>query len=135
MVNTQTPEDGERDFSRHKRIRTKEGMYLGTHPGTIFLGLIFLYSIFGLVEAAGDGDFGLAEGVDDLCFAEARSVVLKGHLLPRIVEAKAAQAVSISEFAEPVQLIVAQRGLQFVSNFHEGHGGIIPAAAISMNPF
>lgn len=86
-----------------------------------------------LVEAAGDGDAGLAEGVGHLCFAEARRVVFEGQLLPRIVETEAAQAVGVREFAELAQLVVAQRGLQFISDFHEGHGGIIPAAAISMN--
>ena len=87
-----------------------------------------------LVNSAGDGDFGLAEGVGDLRFAEARSVVFEGQLFSRIVEAKAAQAVSVGEFAEPAQLIVAQRGLQFVSNFHECHGGIISVAGeILMN--
>ena len=79
------------------------------------------------VEAAGDSDAGLAERVSHLGFAEARGVVLEGQLLPRIVEAKAAQAVSIRECAEMAQLVVAQRGLQFIGDFHECHEGIIPA--------
>lgn len=68
-----------------------------------------------------------------LAFAEARGVVFERQLLPRIVEAKAAEAVGIGEFTEMKQLVVAQRGLQFISNFYKGHGGIIPAAAIPMN--
>ena len=75
-----------------------------------------------LVNAAGDGDAGLAEGVGDLRLAEAGSVIFEGQLLPRIVEAKAAQAVGVGEFAEPAQLLVAQRGLEFVSHFDECHG-------------
>ena len=85
------------------------------------------------VEAPGDGDAGLAEGVGHLGFAEARCVVFEGQLLPRIVQAKAAEAVSVGEFAEPAQLVVAQKGLQFVSHFDECHGGIIPAAPVSTN--
>lgn len=97
-------------------------------------GVALIGFVVGLVEAAGDGDFGLAEGVDDLCLAESRSVVFEGHLLPRIVKAEAAQAVGVGEFAEPVQLVVAQRGLQFISHFDEGHAPIIPAAGeILMN--
>ena len=85
------------------------------------------------VEAPRDGDAGMAEGVGHLGFAETRSVVFEGQLLPRIVETEPAQAVSVGEFAEPAQLVVAQRGLQFVSHFDECHGGIIPAAAVSTN--
>ena len=70
------------------------------------------------VEAAGDGDAGLAESVGHLGFAEARGVVFEGQLFPRIVEAEAAEAVSVREFAEMEELVVAQRGLQFVSHFH-----------------
>jgi len=81
-----------------------------------------------LVEAAGDRDAGLAEGVSYLGFTETRGVVFEGQLLPRIVEAEAAKSIGVCEFAEMTQLIVAQRRLQFVGNFHECHGGIIPAA-------
>jgi len=87
-----------------------------------------------LVEATGDSDFGLAEGVGYLRFAEARRVVLERQLLLGVVETKAAQAVSVGEFAESAQLLVAQRRLQFVSHFHKCHRGIIPAVAeILMN--
>lgn len=85
------------------------------------------------VDAAGDGDAGLAEGVGDLRFAEARGVVFKRQLLFGIVEAEAAQAVGVGEFAELEQLILAQRRLEFIGDFDEGHGGIIPAPGGSLN--
>ena len=88
-----------------------------------------------LIEAAGDGDARLAEGVGYLRFAEARSVIFEGQLLPRIVEAESAEAVGVREFAELAQLIVAQRGLQFISDFHECHGGIIPAGERNLDEF
>jgi hypothetical protein len=78
-----------------------------------------------LAEAAGDGDPGLAQGVGHLRFAQARSVVFKRQLLFRIVQPEAAQAVSVGEFAEVAQLVVVQRGLQFIGDFDECHGGII----------
>lgn len=81
------------------------------------------------VELAGDGDARLAESMSHLCFAEARGVVFERKLLSRIIESEASQAVGVGKFAEPVQLLVAQRGLQFVSNLHECHGGIIPAVS------
>lgn len=86
------------------------------------------------VEAAGDSDAGLAERVSHLRLAKTRSVVFEGKLLSRIVETEAAQAVSVGEFAEMAQLVVVQRGLQFVSHFYKCHGEIIPATVpIPMN--
>ena len=58
-----------------------------------------------LAEPARDGDLGLAEGVGDLRFAQARSVVFERQLLFRIVQPEAAQAVGVGKFAEPAQLI------------------------------
>lgn len=84
---------------------------------------------FNSVEAAGDGDARLAEGVSHLGFAQARSVIFERQLLPRIVQAEAAQTIGVCELAEPVQLVIAQRGLQFVSNFYECHDGIIAAVS------
>lgn len=95
---------------------------------------IFCRSNLKLIQAAGDGDSRLAEGVGHLRLAQARSVIFERQLLSRIVEAEAAEAVSVSEFAEAVQLVVAQRGLEFEGNFDKCHGGIIPAVGeILMN--
>lgn len=59
------------------------------------------------VEAAGDGDARLTEGVRHLRFTKARGVVLEGQLLSRIVQAEAAQAVGICEFPKVAELVVA----------------------------
>lgn len=80
------------------------------------------------VDFAGDSDFGLAEGVGHLCFAQPGSVVFEGELLFRVVQAKAAQAVGVGEFAELAELLLAQRRLQFIGHFDECHAGIIPAS-------
>lgn len=81
------------------------------------------------VDFAGDGDGGLAEDVLDLCFAQARSVVLKGEMLLGFVKAESPQTVGIGKFAEAAELVFRQRGLQFVGYVHERHAGIIPATA------
>ncbi len=53
----------------------------------------------GLVEAAGDGDAGLAEDVCDLGDAESRGVIFKGKMKLGSVEFEAAEAVGVGEFA------------------------------------
>jgi len=59
--------------------------------------------------------------VRDLRVAEARGVVFEGEMLFGFIEAEAAQAVGVGEFAEQAELFLGKRGLQFVSNFHECH--------------
>ena len=81
------------------------------------------------VKSAGDGNLCLAKRVNHLRVAQARGVVFERQLLLRIVQPKASQAVGIGEFAEAAQLLIAERGLQFIDSFHECHAGIIPAAA------
>jgi hypothetical protein len=79
-----------------------------------------------LVDAAGDGYGGLAEDVGNLGVAEARGVVLEGEMFLGFVEAEAPEAVGIGKFAEAAELVLRERILQFVGDFDERHGGIIP---------
>jgi hypothetical protein len=53
-----------------------------------------------LVEAADDGNAGLAEDVRDLGLAEAGGVVFEGDVKFGFVELEAAEAVGVGEFAE-----------------------------------
>lgn len=68
----------------------------------------------------------------DLRFAEAGGVVFERQLVCRWIDAEAPQAISVRELAELAQLLIGQGGLQFVSDFHEGHGGIIAAGQKSV---
>lgn len=78
-----------------------------------------------LINLARYRDSGESQHVRYFGFLEARSVVLEGQLVLGIVDAKAPQSVGIREFAKTSQLVVAQRSLQLVGDFHECHGGII----------
>lgn len=78
------------------------------------------------IDFAGDGYGGLAEDVGYLGVAEARGVVLEGEMFLGFVKAEAAEAVGIGKFAEAAELVLRERVLQFVDDFDEGHGGIIP---------
>jgi hypothetical protein len=73
------------------------------------------------VHFAGYGDAGLAEDVGDLRVAEARSVVNESEVILLFIYAEASQAVSVGERAEAAELFVAQRRLQFVRDFEQGH--------------
>ena len=75
------------------------------------------------VYLARDGDAGLAEDVCDLRFTQARGVILECELILLFVDAEAAQAISVGEFAQPAKLFEAQRGLQFIGDFEECHEG------------
>lgn len=55
-------------------------------------------------------------------FAEARGVVLERQVV-LVVDAEAAQAVGIGEFAEVAELVLGEGRLQFVDDFDESHGG------------
>ncbi len=80
------------------------------------------------VDSAGHSNLRLTKRVNHLRFPQARSVVFERQLFLRIVQPKAPQAVGIREFAQLAQLLLAQRRLQLISNFHECHAGIIPVA-------
>ena len=75
-----------------------------------------------LIDFAGDGDAGAAEHVSDLGVAEARGIVFEGDLVFLLVDAEFPQAIGVGEFAEALELLKAQRGLQFISNFKKRHG-------------
>jgi len=74
-----------------------------------------------LVHFTGNGDTGLSEDMRDLRFTQSRGVIFKGQPVVRLVNLEAPQAVSVREFAQPVQLLKAQGRLQFVCNFEECH--------------
>ena len=75
----------------------------------------------------GYGYAGLAEYAGDLGFAQAGGVVFERQLIGGRVNAEAAQAVGVGELAEVAQLVIGERGLQFIGDFDECHGGIIAA--------
>ncbi len=70
-----------------------------------------------------DRDTCLTEGVRDLGFAQARGVVFKGQSLAGIVHVETAKAVEIGEFAEVLELFVAECRMEFVGDFEECHAG------------
>jgi len=74
-----------------------------------------------LVDFAADGDAGQAEDVGDLSLAETRGVVFEGEVVLLLVDMEAAEAVGVGKFTEPGELLEADRGLQFVSDFEECH--------------
>jgi hypothetical protein len=74
-------------------------------------------------ELLDDGDAGLGEGVGDLGFAKAGGVVLEGKGFAGIVHVEAAEAVEIGEFAEALELFVAERSEEFVADFEQSHAG------------
>ena len=82
-----------------------------------------------LVDLACHGDAGLPEHMGDLRLPQARGVIFERQLVGRWVDAEATQAIGVRELAEVAQLVVGKRRLQFIGDFYECHGGIIPAAA------
>jgi hypothetical protein len=70
-----------------------------------------------------DGDAGLGESVSDLGFAEARGVVFEGEGFAGVIHVEAAQAIEIREFAEALELFVAQGREEFVADFEKRHAG------------
>ena len=63
--------------------------------------------------------------MSDLRFAQARRIVFKRQFGSVVVELEFAQTVSVGKFAEAVDLLGRERGLQRVADFEERHGGII----------
>jgi len=78
-----------------------------------------------LVDAAENGDTGVAENVRDLCFTEARSVVFEREMELRVVNGETAEAVGVGKFSERAKLCVRERRLQFKFCFKECHVQII----------
>jgi|SRR5580658_11332827 hypothetical protein len=79
-----------------------------------------------LSHFARNGNGRLPQHMLDLRFAKTRSVVLKRQMLLGLIEVKAPQAIRVGKLAEAPKLILRERGLQFVSDFHECHARIIP---------
>jgi hypothetical protein len=75
------------------------------------------------VYLASDGDSGLSQDVGNLCFAEAGGVVFKRDLIFLLVDVDAAQTVGVGKFAQALQLLVAEGGVQVVGNFEKRHAG------------
>jgi len=75
------------------------------------------------VEFLGDGDPDLSKGVKDLSFPEARSVVFEGKAVVPFVYAQAAKTVGVGELAQPLELLVAERRVQFIGDFEKCHIG------------
>ena len=79
-----------------------------------------------------DGNTGLPEGVKHLGFAEARGVVFKGETAGGLVHMETAEAVGVSEFAEALELFVAEGSEQFVADFQKCHGESIAEVGIAV---
>jgi len=65
----------------------------------------------------------MSQDVGNLCFAEAGGIVFKRDLIFLFVHAHAAQAIGVRKFAKPLQLLVAQGGVQVIGNFEKRHMG------------
>ncbi len=70
-----------------------------------------------------DGNAGLAEGVKDLGFKEARGIVFESEAAAGIVHMETPEAVEIGEFAKALQLLVAERRTEFEGDFDKCHAG------------
>ena len=68
-------------------------------------------------------DFFGAQDVLHLGFAKSRGVVFKAQVQFLFVHMKPAKAVGVGKFAEAANLLHAEWGGQFVSDFDERHGG------------
>ena len=56
-----------------------------------------------------------------LCVPEARGVILESDLILLLVDAEFAQAVGIGKPAEMLELLKAERRLEFIGNFKKRH--------------
>jgi hypothetical protein len=77
------------------------------------------------LDAALDGYAGHAQDVSDFGLLQAGCVVLERKLIELLVDLEAPQAIGVGELAESAELFGAQRPLQFVGYFHQGHIWII----------
>lgn len=75
----------------------------------------------GLRHHPGNRDIGARERGDDLALPQARGVVFESDLVIGFIVTKAAQSVNIGKFAQLLQLIAVQGGLQLEGDFHESH--------------
>jgi len=66
-----------------------------------------------LIDAAEDGDSGVAEDVCDLGFAEAGGVVFKGDVELGVGRFGSGGGHSVGEFTERAELIVGEGRLEF----------------------
>jgi hypothetical protein len=72
---------------------------------------------------ARDGDSRLSQDVGNLCFAEAGGIIFKRDLIFLFVHVHAAQAIGVRKFAKPLQLLMAERGMQVIGDFEKCHAG------------
>ena len=74
---------------------------------------------------------GHAQDVSDFGLFQARCVILERQLIELLVDLEAPQAIGVGELAESAELFGAQRPLQVVGYFHQGHIWIIATRARS----
>jgi hypothetical protein len=79
----------------------------------------------GLRESAEDRDSSAAENVFDDCFFEAGGVVVEVEEIAVFVEPEFLDAVGVGELPERAVLVSTERALEFVSDGHVSHVGII----------
>lgn len=77
------------------------------------------------LHAALNRDARHAQDVSHFGFLQARSVIFEGQAMEVLINAEAAQTVGIGELTEGAELFGAQRALQFVGDFDQGHAWII----------
>ena len=77
------------------------------------------------LDASLDGYAGHAQDVSDFGLLQARCVIFKRQLIELLVDLETPQAIGVGELAESAELFGAQRPLQFVGYFHQGHNWII----------
>jgi hypothetical protein len=74
-----------------------------------------------LRDFARDGNCRPPEYMRDLRVPQPRSVVLERQVVLAFIESNPAQAVGVGKLAETPQLVLGERGLQFIRDFHECH--------------
>ncbi len=77
------------------------------------------------LDAALGRDARHAQDVSHFGFLQARSIIFEGQAMEVLINAEAAQTVGIGELPEGAELFGAQRALQFVGDFDQGHAWII----------
>jgi hypothetical protein len=92
-------------------------LFWGTHPVSSLPEFFYFSARAGLIDFAGDGDAGEAESMGHLRVPEARGVLLESDPILLLVDAEFAQAVGISKPAETLELLEAERRLEFIGNF------------------
>ena len=98
-----------------------EARYFGDGPVSGSEDSSFFGTRAGLIDFAGDGDAGESESMGHLRVPEARGVILESDLILLVVDAEFAQAVGIGKPAETLELLKAERRLEFIGNFKKRH--------------